>query len=245
MRGSFYRMTELCDIVYIKDEICRRGRFSNLGYESIAWFDKGGTQAALLRRDGVYYLVSRGSDEPGDWLRNVGLDPDKPWYKNLKPLQLVKTRFGKVHKGFNDAVDQIWPDVCVTVAALPRGTRFIMAGHSKGGPEALNLAERVNAVRGLRVRSCWTIEAPRSKGRFAPVPAFDVYHLTNNNDPVVQVPWPIRFKHVGQRWYLDRNGELSRKSSHWDHIAGRFKSKDPLDGIHDHPAGAVLKQLRR
>lgn len=236
MRDRLYSMAELCDIAYVKDDLCRRGLFSNLGYAPLAWFDKGGAQAALLLRNGVYFLVFRGTDEAGDWLKDAD-------------IRKVKTRFGYVHRGFEKGVDAIWGDLVLKLQSTGGlRKRFVICGHSKGAGEATLAACRLQARRYDRVVGVYLFGSPRVGGYSFKYPKAPTYRVVNNNDIVCRVPSMLRFRHVGQRYYLDHRGKLIKGVTAWqitkDRISGRWAARNLIDGLADHPIQQYVKQLR-
>lgn len=234
MRSRMIDMAELCSIAYAKESAIRNGLYRQKGFLPVAWFDRDGTQAALLLRDNQYFLVFRGTDEPGDWLSNL-------------TLAKTRTKFGRIHKGFNDSVDAIWKDLMREMQNNFGIKHFAICGHSKGAAEATIAACRLQAMPGISVDGIYLFGSPRVGGFSFKYPKVSTFRVVNNNDIVCRIPSPFRFRHVGQLWYLTKAGRLVMKPGYlraaWDRLRGRMPNI--ADGIHDHPMVEYLRQLRK
>lgn len=234
MRVRLTHMASLCSVAYIKEAAIREGLYKQEGFLPVAWFDRDGTQAALLTRDNTYYLVFRGTDEPRDWLSNL-------------TLAKSRTKFGRVHKGFNGSVAAIWKDLLRVVQQDNGIKHFVVCGHSKGAAEATIAACRLHAIPGLHVDGVYLFGSPRTLGRASRYSVPSTFRVVNNNDIVCRIPSPFRFRHVGKLWYLTKAGRLVRKPNYlriaWDRLRGRVPNL--ADGIHDHPIVEYLRQLRK
>ncbi len=149
------------------------------------------------------------------------------WLTDGQARQVQNAAYpGKVHSGFADAMDVIWPGV---KELLPIGRPVFVTGHSLGGALATLAAVRL-LDSGCDVRAVYTFGSPR----VGDLDFYDGYHpvtyrFVNNDDIVPHVPMetlllavrPIGFrqftyKHVGTPRYLDRHGKLGEGASDWD-----------------------------
>lgn len=228
------RMAQLSNAAYHENQ---PPSFDNLGFVVHAEIDKGGCQCYVLGCNGFNVIVFRGTDTTRDWLRNFSLSK-------------VKSSFGKVHKGFSESLDAVWPELRRVVQGLA-GKPFIITGHSKGAAEATLCIERIVSLRNPYVImiEAHLFGSPRVGNRTfaknyakANVPTF---RYVNNNDIVTRVPSCFRFKHVGHLVYFDRNGKRhdgwTRGNIIVDRLMGRLS--DLADGAHDHSSSDYVALL--
>jgi triacylglycerol lipase len=127
--------------------------------------------------------------------------------QNLK-LLLEPEGEGKVHGGYREAVDLVWPRISKHLG----DRRAWFTGHSLGGALALVAAGRHAPARGVV-----TFGAPRVGDRdyrdAFPTPAF---RFVNNSDLVPDLPPGIGYHHVGRLLYFDRAGDLREGPGRWD-----------------------------
>ena len=103
------------------------------GFTEIAFIDEGAIQAFLATREGFCFLVFRGTDDPRDWVVNTRIEP-RHWPGG-----------GRVHRGFNDAFNEVAP----TIAELRRrfaSQHWIITGHSQGAAMAVLSASLVHPL---------------------------------------------------------------------------------------------------
>ena len=194
-------------------------------------FDKDGTQVYCYKDDKVACVAFRGT-EPTAW-SDIKAD--------LK-IRRVKCPTGFVHRGFRDALNEVWPDVASWLSAA-KCEHVFFTGHSLGGALATLAASRWNT----ETTHLYTFGSPRVGGKKF-VQSFKTrerYRYRNNNDIVTKVPFEILgYKHVsghgGNFTYFDTDGNVSNKFSRWymfkQWIKGTLKgfSKLKIDGFSDH-----------
>jgi pimeloyl-ACP methyl ester carboxylesterase len=110
---------------------------------------------------------------------------------------------GKIHRGFDKALDEVWTDVLADLDQLTDRPLWI-TGHSLGGALATLAAARYK-----KTQAVYTYGSPRVgdgefKRRFH-TPAFRFVH---HKDVVTKVP-PRPYHHVGQLYRLDAQGRLA------------------------------------
>ena len=79
-------------------------------WDHIEFFDKGGTQCFVLHCPKNYIVVFRGT-EPTSW---EDIKADIQFHKQKKeyvPTSAGVGTLGKVHRGFRDALNDIWDDL--------------------------------------------------------------------------------------------------------------------------------------
>jgi triacylglycerol lipase len=161
----------------------------------------GGTQCYVATGLGAAIVVFRGT-QPDQW-RDV-LDDVR---LALVAWDRSETR---VHAGFKDALNRVWPQLGPLVSDLGRTMRVWFTGHSLGGALATLAADRYPDTAGVV-----TIGSPRvGDSRFAA--QFDArfgkraLRYVRNTDVVTQVPTPLplSYKHVGDLRQITRSGAI-------------------------------------
>ena len=194
-------------------------------------FDKDGTQVYCWNDKDIACVAFRGT-EPTQW-SDIKAD--------LK-IRKVKCPTGFVHRGFRDALDEVWPDVADWLTKQKKPHVFF-TGHSLGGALATLAASRWNTP----TTHLYTFGSPRVGGKkFIQSFKFNErYRYRNNNDIVTKVPFEILgYKHVsgegGNFIYFDINGNVSNKFSRWymfkQWVKGTLRGimKLKVDGFSDH-----------
>ena len=205
-------------------------------------FDKDGTQVYCWNDKDIACVAFRGT-EPTQW-SDIKAD--------LK-IRKVKVPTGFVHRGFKDALDEVWEDVLKWLNEQKRESVFF-TGHSLGGALATLAASRWNTI----TTHLYTYGSPRVGGRKF-VKSFlssDRYRFRNNNDIVTRVPFEILgYKHVsgdgGKFIYFNVDGNVSKRFSRWymfkQWLKGTLRgfTKLKVDGFSDHSIEAYYQYCRR
>jgi hypothetical protein len=132
-------------------------------------------------------------------------------------LRLVESgQGGRVHRGFKEALDHVWPDLTAHLNALSRkGLPLWFTGHSLGAALATLAADRFGNVAGL-----YTFGSPRvGDASFRDDFRVPAYRFLHNNDIVGRVPLPPLYAHVGELKYIDNRGRIRDNPSVWERIA--------------------------
>ena len=146
-------------------------------------FDRDGTQVYCWIDNNIACVAFRGT-EPTAW-SDIKAD--------LK-IRKVKVPTGFVHRGFKDALDEVWEDVAKWLTEAKRQDVFF-TGHSLGGALATLAASRWNTID----THLYTYGSPRVGGRkfIKSFLSSNRYRFRNNNDIVTRVPFEILgYKHV-------------------------------------------------
>ena len=112
-------------------------------------FDKDGTQVYCWRDDKVACVAFRGT-EPAQW-SDIKAD--------LK-IRKVKCPTGFVHRGFRDALNEVWEDVSAWLSKV-KCEHVFFTGHSLGGALATLAASRWNT----ETTHLYTFGSPRVGGK--------------------------------------------------------------------------------
>lgn len=150
------------------------------GFELVATFNNGGTQAFLAKRaaDRIAVLAFRGTEKN---FQDIKTDLNARFY-TLNGI--------KVHDGFQKALAYVEPAIRQAVAALSNYKLYI-SGHSLGGALAM-VASR--ALSGDNVAACYTFGSPRvGDSEFGDAIKVPIYRVVNAADVVPRVPltWTI------------------------------------------------------
>lgn len=186
-----------------------------IGFSEFRFFDRDGAQAYMMWNDHDCVVACRGT-EPNEW-NDIKADANA--------VAVVTETFGRVHKGFNTEVDDLWP---MLEEALTQNRKTLwFAGHSLGGAMATICAGRcfLSDIESMP-HALYTFGSPRvGCKRFVNFVELDHSRFVNNNDIVTRVPpaW-MGYRHAGKEWYLNRNGKLSK-------VNGLTRSMDRLRGF--------------
>jgi len=190
-------LAEISRLVYRDRD---RERFwTRVGLEELCFFDRGGTQCAVLdSRAGEFSIVAfRGTNEIRDWLMNARITPED-W-----------RRGGKVHGGFRRAFDNVWDLLQEELAGLD-GPMFY-TGHSLGGALATLLAsehppDAVYTFGGPRVGDSAFVES---------VAGVPIHRVVNRHDVVPTLPPAVDllgFRHAGDLRRIDGAEDVQHAS---------------------------------
>ena len=224
--------------------------------ESVKYLDKtlseiklieiGTAEVLFIRGKNTTIIAFRGSDEKGDWIKNL-------------TVAKKKMRYGSVMKGFDDEMSKLWVKCLVE---YDNSHSIYVTGHSKGGGEGVCFLNRLIAARiggqvilnSGKLKAAYFFGCPRSLGKdtadsFTNIYNNRVFRVENNNDIVCRVPSQLRFKHVcpENRIYISRSGKIMHgnipyATLAYDRVMGRIESWKKgikFDGLSDHaPIGS-------
>ena len=187
------------------DEDFVRSRFREAGLPEVAFFEKEGTECYVASNDRFAIVAFRGSEiarkrEKADL---SGMVAD---LKTDMDIRLTDwEQGGKVHRGFKEALDEVWPDLLPHIRKIQeKGCKIWVTGHSLGGALATLFAGRFGIIQGV-----YTFGAPRVGNEgFKENLDVEIYRFVNNHDIVPRVPPPGVYVHVGNLKFIDSDGIL-------------------------------------
>jgi hypothetical protein len=217
-------LAEASTLVYA-DEDFVRARFSKAGLPQVRFFDKIGTQCYVANNDQFAIVAFRGSEI---WKKKGKFDLNKVMADLKADVDIRLTDWpqgGKVHRGFKEALEEVWFDLLPYIRQLDdKGCKIWMTGHSLGAALAT-----LCAVRYGNVQAVYTLGSPRV-GNDVFKEKFDVktFRIVNNDDIVPRVPPPGAYRHVGELKLIDSDGIIR------DHMIER---EHPVDKPRDETYG--------
>jgi hypothetical protein len=160
--------------------------------ERITFFTIGQFQGLLGRLDNAAVLAFRGTYNVGNCLTDADtVLIAQPYYP------------GRVHHGFAEAIERIWPDVQRLLRPLRRTVPLWITGHSLGGAMATLASIRL-ARDGYAIRGVCTFGSPRVGDQaFRDAYVLPNYRFVNDNDLVPHLPFYRCYKHVGRLRLVD------------------------------------------
>ena len=122
---------------------------------------------------------------------------------------------GRVHCGFAQAVEDVWPEVRRILGSPSRARPLWVTGHSLGGAMATLASVRLTSE-GYKVRAVYTYGSPRVGDRiFRDSYRLANYRFVNDNDLVPHLPFRWCYKHVGKLRLLDNEGDFTEEQAAW------------------------------
>lgn len=193
-RGNALWLAELSRWIY-RDQ-GRAAALQPVALREVWFLDRRGTQCGLVTPvTGAPFtvLAFRGTNELRDWL------------VNLRALPRRWPRGGLVHRGFLQALLQVWRPLRQQLRQCT-GPLFV-TGHSLGGA----LATLAGAV--LGPRAIYTFGAPRvGDAAFGATVQAPLYRVVNRRDVVPRLPTQgplLRFVHAGTECRIGDDGRLT------------------------------------
>jgi triacylglycerol lipase len=200
----------------------------------VAAIQRGSHNALVLDDDGVRLIAFRGTDERKDWLTNLDV-----WFRS--------TSWGRVHRGFQDAVTTFWPEVDDHVrVGITAGRRIWLTGHSLGGALALLAAARLAANDVIADRLC-TFGQPAVGGaafcRQCGTSFGTRYIRCVNHTDAVADDLTFWRQHSGTLWYFDVDGVLHHTVTFRRGLIDHVMAPHRFGGLSQFSAHGMAKYL--
>ncbi|WP_083732532.1 lipase family protein [Fuerstiella marisgermanici] len=221
------------------DEVHAERIVEHMGFEGFQYYDRDGAQAYMYWNDTDCVVACRGT-EPNEW-NDIKADANA--------VAVVTETFGRVHKGFNQEVDDLWP---ILENALVENKKTLwFTGHSLGGAMATICAGRcyLSEIESMP-KALFTYGSPRvGDKQFVNFVELDHTRWVNNNDIVTRVPpaW-MGYRHGGTEKYLNCNGKFRdlsgvlRRADRWrGFLRGLLSFK--VDHFSDHSIDRYVEYI--
>jgi triacylglycerol lipase len=180
------------------DEANAKAIFNTAGLQSK--FVKVGSTDGYIAWQNDFVIVAFRGTEPDEW-------QDMLTSSNIK---LVPWQAGMVHRGFKEAIDEIWPSLEAELNALSTGRTVWFCGHGLGGALATLAADRYPKTRGVCTFGCPRVGDSTFAAAFNANLANKTLRYVNDYDVVTHVPPPIlNYKHVDLRRFITPDGTIS------------------------------------
>lgn len=190
-----------------------RTQAGKLGFTEVEFYDKDGSQAYRFANEEDMVIACRGT-QPTQW-NDISAD--------LKAVPVVAETVSRVHQGFKDEVDELWPMVLEDLMAKPPKQKLWFCGHSLGAAMATIMASRCHYHSEIpNPEELYTYGSPRVGWKGYVVHLSVKHHRwVNNNDIVTTVPMKIMgYVHHGEEHYLNAYGNVRKMTA-----MQRFKDK--------------------
>lgn len=182
------------------------------------------TDASTIFRDAGLqsdYLTAKGTDCYVAWQADAvivafrGTQPNQ-WrdvFADAKAAQVPWDDNTRVHSGFAEALDDIWPKLTSTLATLSSTRTIWFCGHSLGAALATLAAYRYDKTRGVCTLGSPYVGNPAFASAFNARLAGRTLRFVNDQDVVTHVPPPLffiwRYEQVEARRFIAPDGKIS------------------------------------
>ena len=235
---------ELATISYM-DEADATNAVRSIGFQDSEFFERDGSQSYIFTTGRDKAIVFRGT-EPNEW-NDIKADANA--------VSAVAETFGRVHRGFKQEVDDLWPRLEKTLVTTKELTqeKLWFAGRSLGGAMATICAGRCKLSHiSANPDGIFTFGSPRvGNKRYINYCNLTHYRWVNNNDIVTRVPPPwMGYRHGGIEMYLNRDGDLGQMNG-WrrtkDRVLGFWGGlwEGRVDHFSDHSMTCYMDSIHK
>jgi len=218
-------LAEVSSLVYA-DEDFVRSRFKKAGLPEVRLFENQSTQCYVANNDKFAIVAFRGTEL---WNNKEKFDL-KSVVADLKTdIDILLTNWpqgGKVHRGFKEALEEVWSDLLPYIRKLSdKGCKIWITGHSLGAALATLSASRYGSAQGVYTFGSSRVGNEVFKEKFD----VKIYRIVNNDDIVPRVPPPGKYVHVGELKFIDSVGIIRETM---------IENEGPVDQLRDEPCGS-------
>jgi triacylglycerol lipase len=235
---------KIAQLVYSDDVKAVKKEALKLGFNEIEFYNNDGAQAYRLQNDADMVIACRGTQPT--CFNDISAD--------LKAAPVMAETVGRVHRGFKQEVDDIWPMVKEDLTHKRNQNHTVwFTGHSLGAAMATVMASRCEDDQSMpHVEELYTYGSPRVGWRkFVNSLSCKHQRWVNNNDIVTRVPLKIMgYKHDGCEHYMNAYGQV-RKMTTWQRIKDRWRGmwmglkNGSIDNFSDHSMANYIANLEK
>lgn len=189
----------------------------NCGLSKFKPFDNQDTQAFIAANNEIIVLSFRGTTTMRDWLTDFN-------------IKLIPSKVGRVHQGFNKALDYIWQDLRQTLTDFRDKEQSIwIAGHSLGGALATLAVDRLTEER-IEINGLYTFGQPKVGDKVFAANFNDkmkelTFRFVHDEDIVPKVPTALQgYCHIGTEVFFDRDDKMYTENIGWHKFISRCTS---------------------
>ena len=219
-----------------------KSQVKKLGFTTTEFYEKDGAQAFRFMNKDDLVIACRGT-QPTEF-NDISAD--------LKALPVMAETISRVHQGFKDEVDELWPAIIEDINRKANlGKTLWFCGHSLGAAMATIMSSRCLHNEELNNPvELYTFGSPRVGWR-GYVKSLGVTHhrWKNNNDIVTTVPlWIMGFVHHGTEHYLNAYGNY-RSPTGWQLCKDKWRGiwmglkQGKIDSFGDHSMTEYIKHI--
>ena len=232
-------MAKISRIAYLDIKAATK-EAKKLGFTTVEFYNRNGAQAYRFMNKCDVVIVCRGT-EPSEF-NDLKAD--------LKAYPVKSETVGRVHRGFKQEVDDLWPLVKVDLLKIKK-RKLWFCGHSLGAGMATIMASRCLYSADLAdPEELYTYGSPRvGWGSYSRSLGVTHQRWVNNNDIVTRVPFAIMgYRHDGNEHYLNTKGFV-RQPTLCQKIKDRFRGlvagakKGKIDSFNDHSIDEYIRHL--
>jgi len=231
-----------CSTLAYNDEKNITSTLNKWGFTRTQYFNINDTKAFIAQSSHLIIIAFKGTSD----ITNALTDLD---------FAMQRTPLGKVHCGFNEAMDLVWDDLYTTLKkwqANSDGSAVWVTGHSLGAALATVATARLRLIYQEPVQGLYTFGSPRTfdsvyASKFNQNFVAQTFRFVNEQDIVTNVPLEslLNYRHVGRMQYIDHDKSISQSITFW-HILmdalrekfmdwlGLFKLRFSMGGIENH-----------
>jgi hypothetical protein len=225
-------LAEISTLVYAGEDFAGQW-FEKAGFDNVTFYTKDSTQCYVSSNDNFAVVAFRGSEI---WKREGKFDLGKIFADLGADVDIWLTDWqngSKVHRGFKNALEEVWTDLFVDIQTLhDKGCKIWFTGHSLGAALATLAADRYPHTTGL-----YTYGSPRvGDDKFKENFNVTAFRMVNNSDLATRVPPPGFYEHVGELRFIDANGTIHKQL-----IKKEPPVNQPRDRLYDQESNAQEK----
>lgn len=234
---------KLSSYAYGSTEVAK-SQAKGLGFTTTEFYDKDGAQAYRFMNKHDIIIACRGT-QPKE-LNDISAD--------LKAMPVVAETISRVHRGFKEEVDELWPMIEEDIVRkVNLNKKLWFCGHSLGAAMATIMASRCKYNPELNDPiELYTYGSPRVgwKG-YSQSLNVEHHRWRNNNDIVTTVPPAfLYYRHHGTQHYLNAYGNY-RSPTGWQMVKDRWRGilmgwkNGKIDSFSDHSIAEYIKHISK